>query len=47
MKRMNLKYMPGQPETNETADQYQERIAPLIGSVAEALELCGDDFFDR
>ncbi len=43
---MNPQYMPGQPEADETAEQYQERIAPLIDSLAKGCEMHGDDFFD-
>lgn len=44
---MTSKYMPGQPKTDETAEQYQDRIAPLIEDIAVGLEMYGDDFFDK
>lgn len=44
---MAPKYMPGQPGTDEAAEQYQDRISPLIEHIAIGLEMYGDDFFDE
>ncbi len=46
MEHMNPKYMPGQPETDESAKQYQQRISPLIDCLAKGCEMYGDDFFE-
>jgi hypothetical protein len=35
-KGYKIRYMPGQEETDETPEQYQKRIAPLIRDAAES-----------
>ena len=43
---MKAKYMPGQEPTEETAEQYQARIAPLVSEVAEIMETVGSEELD-